>query len=81
MMLMKTKPQPPQIETSTGSADALGEVDLLCYRKLGIDSIVSEAAEEIVTVGGRKCVLCHAFCTASVPPILKEELVEGEDAS
>jgi hypothetical protein len=41
---------------------------------------VPEAAEEVVTVGGRKCILCHAFCTVSVPPIAQEELVEGEDA-
>jgi predicted Rossmann fold nucleotide-binding protein DprA/Smf involved in DNA uptake len=35
-MLMNTKPQPRQIETSAGRADALGEVDLLAYKKLGM---------------------------------------------
>ena len=43
-------------------------------------SIVPDVAEEVVSVGGRKCVLCHAFCTVSVPPIPQEELVEDEDA-
>jgi hypothetical protein len=52
----------------------IGDPDFLEY------SIVPEAAEEVVTVGGRKCVLCHAFCTVSLPPIQQEELVEDEDA-
>src|SRR6266498_1347615 len=36
MILTKTKPQPRQIETSAGRADALCEVDLLAYKKLGM---------------------------------------------
>ena len=51
-----------------------GDPDFLEY------SIVPDVAEEVVTVGGRKCVLCHAFCTVSVPPIPQEEPVEDEDA-
>ena len=51
-----------------------GDPDFLDY------SIVPEVAEEVVTVGGRKCVLCHAFCTIGVPSIPQEELVEDEDA-
>jgi len=52
----------------------VGDPDFLEY------SIVPEAAEEIVTVGGRKYVLCHAFCTMSVPSTPQEELLESEDA-
>jgi predicted Rossmann fold nucleotide-binding protein DprA/Smf involved in DNA uptake len=36
MMPMKTRPQRRQIETSAGRVDALGEVDLLSYKKVGV---------------------------------------------